>query len=74
MPTLVAVVARHAGAATTTISSITLLRAVTRDVPGLAAVVAGWLVGALVAVTSNVTYTIATVAAVLEIKDKKPSA
>lgn len=65
MPTFVAVVARHAGAATTTISSITLLRAVTRDVPGLAAVVAGWLVGALVAVTSNVTYTIAAVAAVL---------
>lgn len=65
MTALVAVVARHAGAATTAISSVTLLRAVTRDVPGLAAVVAGWLVGALVAVTSNVTNTIAAVAAVL---------
>lgn len=67
MPALVAVVARHAGAAAASVSTITLLRAVTRDVPGLAAVVAGRLVGALVAVTSNVTYTIAAVAAVTDL-------
>lgn len=65
VPTLVAVVARHAGTATAAISTITLFWAVTRNVASLAAVVAGWLIGALVAVTSNVAYTIATVATVL---------